>query len=654
MVSEIWTLLNTLLAYIFYCKRLIYLLLLTLICYSSQANTSFDSSKLAYETRLVEANDKLFTSPQEAAVLYEEVVILFENLLRSPDFDARLIYHDQLKSKVDNEKTLEEKLEVIANKQEYKEESIIEAYQYVIQKIRLRGRDRTLIEYFFEAITYAEKNENIEAQISFLISLADYYTNTSQYSNAQKRFQEAKAQLDQHKEVSNSVRIVWNQRYANFQNFLQDHEEVIKYSLKAIELMSAEKESYTSYLATSYNEIAHAYFKENQNEKAIPYFLEAIRYFDSLQNYQNLGISQLNLARIYTENKAYEKAILTLNEALANILKGDINWASGECVSLLSRIYEAQQNFEMALVYERICRFHIYYVEKQKRLKESAKLEAEYELADNLKKIKQQETKILDISKKKEEQLLLAFIGGTFLILILGVVIIYSRKLRKKSAELQHQQEETQTKNMQLSDSLKQNQVLLKEVHHRVKNNLMTLSGIFYLHENEVKNPQERAFLDDCQNRIHNMAMIHQKLYESENMAEIKFEDYCKDLIQSIALSLARDKLEVEQKIKAEELYFEIDKAIPLALILTELTTNSFKYAFENRNNGIIGVTLNQIGKQIELVYFDDGQGLDEDFSISKSKTLGMRLIRILAEQIDADVTYSNSGRSEFKLIFSI
>ena len=190
-----------------------------------------------------------------------------------------------------------------------------------------------------------------------------------------------------------------------------------------------------------------------------------------------------------------------------------------------------------------------------------------------------QKFELLSIEKAKEKETFIKnVIFGVSILLLVGLFIFY-----KNAKKLSKQKDEINNKNLDLKVTLKQNEVLLKEVHHRVKNNLTILSGLFYLQEKETKNKEDENFLKECQNRINSMAMVHQKLYQTGDMSKINFGLYCKELLSSLSNSFFSKEKEIVFKIDHDEVFLDIEKAIPLALIITELVTNSFKYAFINK-----------------------------------------------------------------------
>jgi two-component sensor histidine kinase len=206
----------------------------------------------------------------------------------------------------------------------------------------------------------------------------------------------------------------------------------------------------------------------------------------------------------------------------------------------------------------------------------------------------------------------------------------------------------------ELHRSLLEKEVLLKEVHHRVKNNLQVIDSLLQMQAAAAADPATVRILAECQGRIRSMALIHQKLYQSGNFARVSFSEYISDL----AAFLFRN-YEIGHRVKFDaklaEIYVPLDTAIPVGLILNELISNSLKYAFPNPRKGTIHIeTLQEPGGVICLRYSDDGVGLPKEFEPAKAQSMGFKLIRLLARQIRAQLNIVNQNGLEIVLTFTV
>lgn len=209
---------------------------------------------------------------------------------------------------------------------------------------------------------------------------------------------------------------------------------------------------------------------------------------------------------------------------------------------------------------------------------------------------------------------------------------------------------EIKSKN-EIEKQLKEKEILLSEIHHRVKNNLAIISGLLYMHSEHIQDESVKQILKESQSRIKSMAIIHEQLYQTENFGNINVNEYLKELIKKIASSFNTHKKKIDIDIDVASFTVPISQALTLGLVINELVINSYKYAFENVENGKIKVRFEKKGKHI-LRVSDNGIGYAEDFNFEKSSSLGINLVKILAKQLKGDVLFENKKGASCTLIF--
>jgi PAS domain S-box-containing protein len=200
----------------------------------------------------------------------------------------------------------------------------------------------------------------------------------------------------------------------------------------------------------------------------------------------------------------------------------------------------------------------------------------------------------------------------------------------------------------EIRESLREKEVLLREIHHRVKNNLQIVSSLLNLQSLSIEEDL-RDVLKESQGRIKVMAMIHENLYQSESLARINFREYVERLVDDIIVSYGAS---VRTIVEVDDMKPDIDTAIPIGLIINELVTNSVKYAFPD-GTGTVRVSLRSNGKAVLLVS-DDGVGLPADVDPGETDTLGLMLVRILTEQLDGTLTIRRDHGTEFRISFQM
>lgn len=201
--------------------------------------------------------------------------------------------------------------------------------------------------------------------------------------------------------------------------------------------------------------------------------------------------------------------------------------------------------------------------------------------------------------------------------------------------------------------SLQEKEVLLKEIHHRVKNNLQIISSLLNLQTQGVKDTGTLQAMRDSQTRVRSMALIHEKLYQSESLANIEFGEYVKSLANDLFRTYRGHAGGVQLKVQVDEVFLGLDQAVSCGLILNELMTNALKYAFQDRKSGTIRVELGAgHGRMVSLRVADDGIGIPPDFDVHNAKSLGLQLVNNLANQLDAKIDLSTSNGTSFLITF--
>jgi PAS domain S-box-containing protein len=204
-----------------------------------------------------------------------------------------------------------------------------------------------------------------------------------------------------------------------------------------------------------------------------------------------------------------------------------------------------------------------------------------------------------------------------------------------------------------LRQSLKEKEVLLKEVHHRVKNNLQVISSILNLQKAYVRDKKTLELLHDSQNRIKSMAFVHESLYQTKDFSNINFSDYIGNVTRNLMHSYASPESPPELELDLAPIQLNLDIAIPCGLIINELLSNSLKYAFKNKPNGKIQLKLTESKGNIKIVIADNGPGLPETVDYRNTESLGLQLVVTLVEQINGKIKQENKKGAKFTIEFT-
>jgi PAS domain S-box-containing protein len=205
----------------------------------------------------------------------------------------------------------------------------------------------------------------------------------------------------------------------------------------------------------------------------------------------------------------------------------------------------------------------------------------------------------------------------------------------------------------ELRDALSEKEALLKEVHHRVKNNLQIITSLMNLQAASLAGDPAGSVFDETKHRVRSMALLHETLYRSADLARIDLPVYVESLCSHLARSYGVDRSRVEMAIQVERLPLDLDRALPCGLMINELVSNSFKYAFPDGRNGRVAVALRQeTDKMYVLTVSDDGVGLPPDWDVRQSSSLGLRLVSDLTQQLRGTLRVEREGGCRFTISF--
>ncbi|MCI0716804.1 MAG: ATP-binding protein, partial [Chlorobi bacterium] len=205
-----------------------------------------------------------------------------------------------------------------------------------------------------------------------------------------------------------------------------------------------------------------------------------------------------------------------------------------------------------------------------------------------------------------------------------------------------------------MASSLMEKELLLKEIHHRVKNNLQVVSSLLKLQAGNIKDDKSYDILLDSQNRVRSMALVHQKLYQSKDFSQIDFTEYISQLTENLFEAYQHKNKNIDLFIKTDEVKLSIDIAIPCGLIINELVTNALKYAFPNGKSGKVEIELSNIhNNHYELVVKDNGVGFPHNIDFKNTSSLGLQLVNTLVGQIDGEIEMENHAGTAYRIRFT-
>lgn len=228
------------------------------------------------------------------------------------------------------------------------------------------------------------------------------------------------------------------------------------------------------------------------------------------------------------------------------------------------------------------------------------------------------------------------------------------KEIQEHTIRLNQEINERKRVEEQAKNSLKEKEILLREIHHRVKNNMQIISSLLNLQSQYVKDKESLEMFRESRNRILSMAFVHEKLYQSKDLTKIDFDDYIRSMTQHLLRTCSVDPRAVRLNINCSDIFLSIDMAVPCGLIINELISNTFKHAFSEGRKGEITIDFrSDADNRLTLVVSDTGIGLPKDIDISNSKTLGLQLIKDLVDQLKGTLEIERDGGAAFRITFT-
>ena len=402
----------------------------------------------------------------------------------------------------------------------------------------------------------------------------------------------------------------------------------------------------TSMLATNTANMAECYRYMGEIDKAIEIGEKYLRDYQKFHSTDVLGNVYAMLAKAYLEKNQLEIAARYNRRSLDIRNQFDFNFQKSNNFETESAIYEKKGDYRKALISYKIFKAQQDSMLNKEKDDRITQLLTEYEVEKKDQEISllasQNEVNALRIERSNRQALLYGLGALTMLISVIALVFLLRLKSRTNR--------ELAEKNSLISKALREKDILLREIHHRVKNNLQMISALLYLHGKSVDDVSAQEALLESQNRVQSMAMIHQNLYQDENLLGVGVREYLEKLFDHLIASynIEKDRIRIQKHIEIDHL--DVDTIVPLALIVNELISNALKYAFRDGRKGEISVILSRENGQILLEVKDNGPGFPKGFDPGNSPSFGYKLIHILRERLCASMDINHYNGVQIRL----
>ena len=503
------------------------------------------------------------------------------------------------------------------------------------------------IDNLFQVIEIARRQKDTVMLVTSKTSLGEFYRAMQSYKQGLRSLEEAEKIIEKYRGEKTKLTIrLYDRRASIFLEDLLYPDSVEWLSLKCIQLSKEIKD--VNLIASSSNVLGHFYARKTPPDlRAEIYLKDAISIWDSIEHTIYATNARINLATYFIaieEFKKAERVVLSLKEGT-----NEVSWKYHEAWvnKVLGDIYEEMGEYEKAVSYLRR-----YDTLKEQKIRANYidKLSLhtiEFEVKEKKEELLRQELAIelqeAEINAAAAEKRILYVFLIAALIVVLSI-IYFMTSLRKKNQLLSTQKETISKSNEQLSELLDQREALLKEVNHRVKNNLTVLSSLLYLQDENLEGKEAKDAIKISLSRVHSIALIHDSLYQQVEVGNRQYQDYVVTLFERIKSIYWTKNVFLRSEIDVKEFEPDLEDSVPIGMILNELITNSFKYAFERVEEPLISIHF----ENNSLIYYDNGPGYVPK---SSSGSLGLKLISTFAMQLEAEIEYKQVDKYTHTII---
>lgn len=565
-------------------------------------------------------------------------------------------------------------------------------YQLGFLYARVLGDNEKGMEAYKKAEKLLEKLEISATYVKLLSGIAQLYITQGKYELGLTYAFKA---LDTQKKLGGGEALGEQYRTLGWVYMdLQDYDKSLTYFQQALDVFTTEK--YAMGIGLVNEDLGGAYTKKNNYDKGLLFYKKALTIYEDIGYESGISGAIYGLGRVHKYLGNYEEALGYGKRSLELDLKigtpetvlysyfglGELYFAMGkfkeayqhtkqsfdmskqlnfieytkQTSELLVKITRKQGRYKEALTFQDEYLAAKDSLFNQKNILDLAEQEADFRhekeaLKDSIANAEKEKVMMAQlnaekaVSAQKEQQLYFSLGGAVILLLAAGYSYNRYRFINDQKIIIEEQKHHVDRKN-------EENELLLKEIHHRVKNNLQIVSSLLNLQTQGAEDETTLAAMTEGQNRIQAMALIHQGLYQNTEMATIKFQEYTEQLLAQL-VGIYSDGKQIQKEVDAGDIELDIDTAIPLGLILNELITNSFKYAFTDMMEGSLKIELSQKAEdEYLLTVQDSGKGLPNDFNLKKAKSIGLKLVKGLSRQLHGKFDYKFESGAKFTISF--
>lgn len=575
---------------------------------------------------------------------YQEYLKTIEHLPAKAQFDSLSEYESNMRNHTQfaEAKMAIEALVSIAEKT--KDSVLLSRAYFSFGMLEMdKSNPANAILYYQKALNISNRIKHVKKQTVMLDYIGFAYVSLKEYATAENYFNKGLKLAEQIKDKEMIGQ--FNMELATVEDMRKNFSKALQYNQKALEYCEDEAKKSTILLNR-----AIIYKNAGQYEESEKTYQECLRLADKLKMdylrgyvYLNYPNTLIKLNRIDEAEEYAQKALVWSKD------KPEKYRFYVEIYDILTRIAEQRNEYRQALNFHKewvVARDSVTNFDKRQEL-----VDAETRFRTEEKEL---EIKRLDEENELRSRQFWWLLGGmSILILLLAVAAVQYRIIRKGNQQLERTNRALSERNTIVSEQSEQLKNLMKELHHRVKNNLAIISSLLRLQSTRLEDEGAVRAVREGQQRVEAMSLIHQRLYESDNVTKVNMKEYIHDLVQGLfyAYGFKEENFDLEVDIVSVEL--DVEVAVPLGLIMNEIITNAFKHAFDQISKPSLSIILNETD-QLHLEIKDNGPGIDMNAWKKPTGSFGKRLILLLSEQIGAILNVRNENGTRFDLIMPV
>ncbi|MFY0673402.1 MAG: tetratricopeptide repeat protein [Bacteroidia bacterium] len=519
---------------------------------------------------------------------------------------------------------------------------IAQCYNNLGIDYKLQGDYVKAINYYHKSLRLKEEIGDSRGASKTLNNIGIIYRDQRDYEKALEYYKKA---LTINEEIADTNAIASSYSYIGniiFDQGRADQDTAIisgslDWYLESMQLLTATRNSRGQ--AQMFNNIGITHYELGRPKKALIYYEKSLAIKREIGDKRAIGLSLHNIGDAYFELEKYDKALEHGTEALEISREtrrvDDIQRFSFSLYRVFNELGQYKEALKMYLLHDQMTD-SIERIENTKAILKQEYLSRSFK--DSMQFAQKEAIQALELDNKETQVarqrvvLISTFLG---LLLVIALAILFYRA--KKLVEKQHSEKE----------------VLLQEIHHRVKNNLSVIISMLRLQLRRVKDESGQKVLEQSIGRIKTMSLIHQNLYQSENLAHTNFKEYLQELMEQI-MSSFQNVSDITYSMEGDELKFQTETSIPLALISFEWVNNIYKHAFDNKK-GHISIIMKENEKDYKLSIIDNGKGISKEEFMASKDSLGAKIIRTLSKQVGAKLFIERrpEGGTELKLVIA-